>query len=74
MTYKERRAQWRAGCVREARALMRGATSGHIVKTRIANLARRLGWPYSRTENMWRGEARIIEAWEMNQLHRLTDK
>jgi hypothetical protein len=36
----------------------------------IARAAGKLGWSYSRAEDVWRGEARRIESFEMDQLRR----
>jgi hypothetical protein len=41
---------------------------GESIKARIARAATRLGWTYRRTEDIWRREARRIEAFEMDQL------
>lgn len=44
------------------------ALSGETVKARIIRTAELLGWDVRRTEDIWRGEARRIEAYEMDQL------
>lgn len=38
------------------------------VKERIHRAAKLLGWDQQRTEKIWRGLARRIEVWEMDQL------
>lgn len=38
----------------------------------IARAAAKLGWPYRRTEDIWRGEARRIESFELDALRALT--
>lgn len=43
---------------------------GDTVKVSIARAANSLGWSYSRTEDIWRTEARRIDAWEMDLLRR----
>jgi hypothetical protein len=40
------------------------------VQACIARAALRLGWSFSRTEDIWRREARRIESFEMDQLRR----
>lgn len=56
----------------EAKVLIRGIAdprqAGDTVKAAIARAAIRLGWKPRRTENIWRGRARIIEVWEMDEL------
>ncbi len=34
----------------------------------IVRAAKKLGWPYGRTENIWRHEKEIIESFEMDAL------
>lgn len=41
------------------------------IKSCIARAAKRLGWPISRTQDIWRLEAARIDAFEMDQLRRL---
>lgn len=43
---------------------------GETVKVAIAKAASRLGLSYSRTEDIWRLEARRIDAWEIDLLRR----
>jgi len=38
----------------------------------MARAAKALGWSYTRTEDVWRGMARRIESYEMDQLRALT--
>jgi len=49
-----------AATVSGASALMRELWPTGSVKERIGKAARELGWPFSRAENMWRGESRVI--------------
>jgi hypothetical protein len=46
--------------------------TGDTVKVCIARAAQRLHWTFNRTEDIWRKEARRIDAYEMDQLRRLT--
>ena len=48
--------------------LVAGRRYGDSVKVSIARAAVALGWPYSRTEDIWRCEARIIHSHEMDML------
>lgn len=41
---------------------------GDSIKSSIDRAAKRLGWSFSRTEDIWRGEARRIDAHEMDAL------
>lgn len=62
---------------REAIELVKMAADrrvGDTVKTAISRASSRLGWSYSRTEDIWRGEARRIDAWEMDLLRRVTSR
>lgn len=56
----------------EAAELVRSAAEprapGEQIQRSIARAATRLGWPYRRTEDIWRREARRIDSWEMDQL------
>lgn len=65
-------AEQRKRSLLEAKALVRGVAdpvqAGESIKARIARAATRLGWSYRRTEDIWRGAARSIEVWEMDQL------
>ncbi len=60
---------------RESMALIRAVggldREGETIKSRIARTAELLGWDVTRSENIWRGEARRIEAYEMDQLRAL---
>lgn len=38
------------------------------VKERVRTAARKLGWPYSRTKDIWYGDARRIDGFEKEQL------
>lgn len=42
--------------------------SGATILDRINKTARKLGWPYSRTRDVWYEQARRIDAAEMDQL------
>jgi hypothetical protein len=57
---------------REAAMLVRraggGLRPGETIKVRINRAATRLGWSISRTEDIWRLEAKRIDAFEMDQL------
>jgi len=48
--------------------LVAGRRYGDSVKVSIARAAVALGWSYSRTEDIWRREARIIHSHEMDML------
>lgn len=56
----------------EARALVRRVAEprlvGDSVKTAIVRAAARLGFPISRTKDLWYGDARRIDAEEMDRL------
>lgn len=41
---------------------------GETIRGRIARAARGLGWTFNRTQDIWRREARRIDAHEMDQL------
>jgi hypothetical protein len=59
---------------REATELVKLAADrrvGDTVKVAISRAASQLGWSYSRTEDIWRGEARRIDSWEMDLLRRV---
>lgn len=59
----------------EAAKLVRTAAEpplvGDTIKTTIARAASRLGWDFNRTQDIWRKEARRIDAFEMDQLRQL---
>jgi len=56
----------------EARTLVRRCAepcpAGDSVKEAIARAANRLGLPFTRTRDIWYGDARRIEAWEMDRM------
>ncbi len=41
---------------------------GEPVKRAIERVAAKLGWSYTRAEDVWRCEARRIDSWEMDML------
>lgn len=45
--------------------------AGESVKNALSRLARQLEWNFARTKAIWYGEARRIDAREMDQLRRL---
>lgn len=47
---------------------------GDSVKAAIVRAARRLGFPFSRTKDLWYGDARRIDASEMDRLRDLAAK
>lgn len=49
--------------------LPRGADE--TIKACIARAAKRLGWPVTRTQDIWRKDAARIDAFEMDQLRRV---
>ncbi len=54
-----------------ASSLVRGvvpASAGDTIGARIRAAAQRLGWPHSRTRDVWYQQARRIDAREMDQL------
>lgn len=65
----------REAAKKEAAELIKAAfppsTPGETTKVRIGRAARNLGWPDGRTQDIWNGEARRIEAHEMDQLRKL---
>jgi hypothetical protein len=64
----------RAAARNEAAALVRlvaePSRPRDTVRLRIARAALRLNWSYGRTEDIWRGEAHRIEAFEIDQLRK----
>lgn len=60
---------------REAAELVRLAAHpfemGERINSLIGKAARKLGFPYSRTEDLWRMEARRIDSWEMDLLREM---
>lgn len=44
------------------------------IKSCIARAATKLGWTFSRTQDVWRMEARRIDAFEMDQLRKIVGK
>ncbi len=47
---------------------------GESIKSLIVRTSMTLGWSYSRTEDIWRKEARTINSWEMDMLRRVAGK
>ena len=68
-------ATLRKAASEEAARLVRLAaeplTTRDTVNRCIQQAATRLGWSYTRVEDVWRKEARRIESWEMDQLRAL---
>ncbi|NOJ43310.1 hypothetical protein [Bradyrhizobium australiense] len=64
----------RASAIAEAQALVRQCAepcpAGTNIKGAIRKASKHIGMPYSRARNIWYGEARRIEAAEMDQLRR----
>ena len=60
--------------ISEAQALVRRCaeprTAGDQVKAAILRSSRRLGFPFNRTKDIWYGDARRIDAAEMDRLRR----
>lgn len=60
---------------KEAAALVRAVAEpsrpGDTVRARITRAAKRLSWSYGRTEDIWRGEARRIDAHEIDMLRKI---
>lgn len=54
-----------------ARRAAEPAEAGEHIKAQIARAAHRLGFSYSRTEDIWRLEARTIHSWEMDVMRNL---
>lgn len=58
----------------EASELVRRAAepcpAGERIKAQITRAASRLGFPRSRTEDIWRLEAKRIDSWEMDLLRK----
>jgi hypothetical protein len=61
--------------VAEASELVRevAPVQGATIRERILFAARKLGWRYSRTRDVWYEQARRIDAGEMDQLRRTMD-
>lgn len=61
--------------ISEAMRLAREAAEprpvGDSIKSAIDRVAKRLGWSFGRTEDIWRGEARRISSSEMDALRLL---
>ncbi len=74
-TYRDTRERGRQRDRRKAAKLIVLADSPgnkrEPIKTRIGNAARKLGWPYRRVEDIWRGEAHRIDGWELDTLRAL---
>lgn len=45
---------------------------GETTKARIRRAAHVLGWPYSRTRDLWHGDAHRIDAYEMDALRKFS--
>jgi hypothetical protein len=64
-----------ASSIDEARTLVRRCAeprpAGDLVKVAIFRASRRLDIPFSRVRDIWYGDARRIEAHEMDQLRRV---
>lgn len=77
-TYRDRRRTARDQDRREAAKLIVRADSAAVprkpIKTRIADAAVFLGWPQSRVAGIWRRQATVIEAWEMEILRGLASR
>ena len=55
----------------EAKELLRRIAGRGRIKVRIQRAAEMLGWSYTRTKDLWYGNARRIDAEEMDPLRRL---
>lgn len=64
----ELQKQLREEAAMRLRRVAEPVTRGETIKAQIARAALRLGWKFSRAEDIWRGEARRIEAYELEQL------
>lgn len=51
-----------------------GAGGGTTIGERILLTARKLGWPHTRTRDVWYEQARRIDAREMDQLRAATER
>jgi hypothetical protein len=64
----------RASAIAEAQALVRQCAepcpAGTNIKGAIRTASKRIGMPYSRARDIWYGDARRIEAAEMDRLRR----
>ena len=49
------------------------ASGGATILERINRTSRKLGWPFSRTRDVWYEQARRIDATEMDQLRAATE-
>jgi hypothetical protein len=78
MPRREAVAALREAARSEAAALVRLAAGQRgyddTIQACIKRAAHKLGWSYTRTEDIWRGEAKRIESFEMDQLRRLNRK
>ena len=67
-----------ASSIDEAQTLVRRCAeprpAGDIVKAAIRRASQRLEMPFSRTRNIWYGDARRIDAEEMDRLRRGAEK
>lgn len=75
MAQREKVAALREAARIEAASLVRQVAAARgfdeTIQACIQRAALRLGWSYSRTEDIWRREARRIESFEMDQLRQL---
>jgi hypothetical protein len=66
-----------ASSLEEAQHLVRRCAeprpAGDLVKAAILRASRRLGFPVSRTRDIWYGDARRIDAEEMDQLRHVAE-
>lgn len=60
----------RAEAARHVRRACEPVEAGEHIHALIARAAQRLGFPYSRTEDLWRQEARRIDSWELEVLRK----
>lgn len=76
MWFKKEFEQSEMSFAREASVLVRQVaeprTVGDSVKAAIGRAARRLGWPYNRTKDIWYANARRIDASEYEALRKAT--
>lgn len=67
-----------ASSIEEAQTLVRRCAeprpAGDLVKAAIRRASQRLEIPYSRTRDIWYGDARRIDAEEMDRLRRAAEK
>lgn len=74
MSRREVIAALREAAAKEAAALMREVAGSRryddTIQACIARAAHRLGWSFTRANDVWRSRARRIESFEMDQLRR----